>query len=222
MIDKLAETLENFSNNAIESQKEIDLLMKDVLKTGKMNPFIKSEVMQQYIKQPGFIFVSVEVMVLREAWIRNYSHALWCDEATDLVLGYSKDIVGVGSGSGFIEYLLQRAGADIVASDISAYKYWDYPYLNVEKLTSVDAVKKYPGKDLFLCWPSYGVSWAYDTIRALESGRYVFYIGEPNGCTGDKEFYKYINDKGCFERIDGYRIPQWFGFHDCLMIYRKK
>lgn len=218
---EIEEFLKNLPIIIEETRQKISPFFDDVLETGKISPLIKSTPMRDLIGDIPFMNSSLSLAVREHCFI-DFGMSLWCDKATDVVLELSKNLLAVGSGCGFIEYLLQRAGADIIATDLRAYDLWDYPHMNIERLSADDAIEKYSDRDLFLCWPSYNESWAFECIQKLKKDRLVFYVGEGGGCTADKDFNDYIMDNKYFQKVAYSCIPQWSGTRNCLMVFRKK
>ena len=224
-LQELKAFLENMENDSGETWAKISELLDDVLETGKIQPFINHEVMRPFINNSGIYnpFIATTLgLKLRDSYVLEFGLSFWCDRATEIIKRYSTNILGVGSGVAFVEYLLQRGGVDIIASDIKAYHHWEHTHMNVEKLSAVDAIEKYPERDLFICWPTLGSLWSYDAAKKLGSGRYLFHVGELTGCTGDPELADYLFDENDFETIGYCCIPQWLELRDCLTIFRKK
>lgn len=72
---------------------------------------------------------------------------------------------------------------------------------------------------LMLCWPPYGEPMAMDALRGYR-GQHVIYIGElGGGCTADDAFHSELATKWHF--VEELPIPQWWGIHDSVYIYRR-
>jgi hypothetical protein len=51
-------------------------------------------------------------------------------------------------------------------------------------------------------------------------GNTVIYIGEDaGGCTGNDEFHGILDRE--FKLINTQEIPQWYGIHDVMFVYRR-
>jgi hypothetical protein len=58
--------------------------------------------------------------------------------------------------------------------------------------------------------------------RALAAfrGEYVAYVGEGDGgCTADDRFHRVLAER--WSEVETVPIPQWYGLHDRLEIYRR-
>jgi hypothetical protein len=161
---------------------------------------------------------SYKMWKYRESFCANFSYAIPCLEALEIIKKY-QPILEVGAGSGFWSSLLSRIGCDVIATDTKEWKF-DGKHFDVFEMDSVSAVKQFPDRTILTCWPSYSERWAYDFLKIVDK-QTVIYIGESDGgCTACNRFHRLLNDS--FELIEGYHIPQWYGMHDYLMVYRKK
>ena len=160
----------------------------------------------------------------REDFRKGVSWHVPTEELVDLILKYGP-LVSVGSGFAYTESLVKQRGGDIIPTDIEPTENnpWcrdgDF-YCEVEKLKSGDAVKKYNDRNVFMAWPPYDTSMAYEAAKEIELGRYLIYVGEGyGGCTGDDQFFNELRDK--FEKVEDISIPQWCGIHDYCQVYKK-
>jgi len=107
---------------------------------------------------------------------------------------------------------------------------------------------EHSNRALFLCWPPYATSFAYDCLKAYQGDTLIF-VGEGSGgCTGDDDFFRLLDDhydqddddffrllgdhydqdddesdiKAQWEEVECVTIPQWEGIHDYMTIYRRK
>jgi hypothetical protein len=71
---------------------------------------------------------------------------------------------------------------------------------------------------LMLCWPPYNDSMAYEALRAFKGAKLI-YIGESDGCNATDAFFKLVEKK--WVEVKVINIPQWFGLHDHLFLYKK-
>jgi hypothetical protein len=141
-------------------------------------------------------------------------------------------ILEVGAGRGYWAKLIADAGVDIIATDPYSPEDAFYP---IEKLTDVEAVKKYgAGRTLLLIWPPYDMSVAFNALRAFEEvgGRRLIYIGEGvGGCTGDDPFHEAAGLGTSWRHDEGdpvadnrgwevtgteHDLPNWDGIHDSV------
>jgi hypothetical protein len=146
------------------------------------------------------------------------------ESLVELIKCYSP-VVSVGAGLAYTESIALEKGADIIATDISpdSLNKWcrgDYRML-VERKESVEAVKSYNDRNVFIAWPPYDNPMAFETAKAMEVGRVLIYVGESGGgCTGDGDFFNYLYEN--FEEIEiSAAIPSWSGIYDNVYVYRK-
>jgi len=145
-------------------------------------------------------------------------------DLVDSIIKYGP-ILSVGSGFGYTESLAKSQGADIIASDINPdiSNKWcrDGKYhCEVEKLTAVEAIQKYPDRNIFMAWPPYDHPMAHEVVKEMSVGNYLIYVGEGRGgCTGDDEFFdKLYKD---FEEIGVIDMISWRGIYDNCVVYKK-
>jgi hypothetical protein len=164
---------------------------------------------------------------LRDQFIRQFGFAIITCNVIKKISGYGP-LVEVGSGSGYWAYELRKAGIDVIATDPATGKYrwgntgghWETPWLDIERITGVEAVEKYPDRGLLTIWPDYDEPWAAETLRAFK-GTTVLYGGEGRGgCTGDDAFHDVLED--CFEEIESIALPQFDCIHDRLEVWKRK
>lgn len=142
-------------------------------------------------------------------------------------------LLEIGAGRGYWAKMLADAGADIIATDPYAPEHTFYP---VERLSGRDAVERYGrGRTLLLVWPPYGISVAYDALRAFErvGGRSLIYVGEGHrGCTADDDFHAAIGEVGWDDNsaienrgwkiVDvDYDLPNWMDVRDAVFFVER-
>lgn len=160
---------------------------------------------------------------LRRELVKKYSWAIPSEDALDSISKYS-GIVEMGAGSGYWSKLLQDRGVSILPFDLrigedNTYGHknaWTHIYQGGDEVLHKFALSV----NLFLCWPPHDQSMAYDCLSSFR-GRHVIYIGEGwGGCTGDDRFHEELETK--WDEILYKDIPQWYGLHDVLYIYKRK
>ena len=136
-----------------------------------------------------------------------------------------ENIIEIGAGCGYLAFLLNKHfECDIIATDIldplnNKWTNKKEPWTNIEILSGVDAVKKYPKSTLLTCWPPYNDSLAFDALTAYK-GKNLIYIGEDEGgCTGCDNFHNLLSTD--WKRIECIRIPNWKTIHDAVFIYKR-
>jgi hypothetical protein len=159
----------------------------------------------------------------REVAIKKYGFAIPCEEAVIALVALSP-LVEVGAGSGCWSRHIRASGGDIVAID-AGYVHEDrmssWSMEGIEKMDALEAIRKYPDRNVFMCWPSYDRGWAGNVVQAMKPGLSVAYIGESSGgCTADDRFFEII--EADFDEVMSMAIPTWKGLHDYLTIYRKR
>ncbi len=165
----------------------------------------------------------------RSTLIQKYSFAIPTREAIKGIIKYSP-IVEIGAGSGYWAYLIEQYGGSIVAFDNDERnKKWSKSSKQEEYFTKKwfpikygdeKEIDNYPNHTLFLCWVEYCSDYGLNSLKRYK-GKYFIHIAEPNGgCTDNNEFFEYL--KINFEEIKSFYIPQWYGIHDYLTIYKRR
>lgn len=175
---------------------------------------------------------------VRHALAPKYAWAIPSDEALAAIAGHGP-VVEIGAGTGYWASLLAPLIASggrrvapigrtipsampVAAYDIKPGKNgWTdgSTYYDVRRGGS-ERASDYPERTLFLCWPPYDDPMADDSLAAY-AGSVVAYIGESDGgCCASEAFFARLAAAWDVEtEID---LPQWWGVHDALTIYRRK
>ncbi len=183
---------------------------------------IKSDSLQYY-KQFLLLESEEAKKEKRLEFINKYSYAIPNQEAIKSIAKYSP-LIEVGAGHGYWSFLLDQAGANIIAFD--DYSWFGKTvltgenfYTDVEK-ASHKILKNYPERSLLLCWPPPFNDMAYKCVKTFK-GKYFIYIGEDyKGCTANEKFHEYVYEN--FDTIEQIEIPTWPNFYDRLFIYKRK
>jgi hypothetical protein len=167
---------------------------------------------------------------VRRLFIGKYGFAVPSRQMLEGVARLSKRIVEVGAGTGFMATQLRRFEIDVVATDLNAtgtsmYSFsvgsHDANVAPMETLCAVDAVRKYPDRDVFCSWPSLNEPWLTEAADAMQPGRLLFYVGEGyGGCTADDSFHELVQSPA-FEEVEYIPMAQFFGINDNLTVYRR-
>lgn len=194
--------------------------------------------MEQYLKSAGFPVESFEPwprngvmtrITLRDEIICKFGFAMLTSKIVETLRQFSP-ILEIGAGSGYWSYELQKVGVDVIATDPGTGKYrfdradvnggkWKF-WTEIEKLTALEAIAKYPHRSLLTVWPDYDDPWAATALKTY-SGDTVLYVGEGSGgCTGDEEFHSLLDLH--FPAKTVVEIPQHYGIHDVLHICQKE
>jgi hypothetical protein len=163
---------------------------------------------------------------IRDVLVRTYSWAIPNRQAIETIAHYSP-LVEVGAGSGYWAYLLQLAGADIIATDAQPGRPFSFdwpedskPWFDVQQCTAKDAVTLHSRRTLFLCWPTAGDEMASTALRQTEALHVVFVGWKDDDVTGDQDFHDALRrDWLLVETVD---IPQWPGMRDRLFVYKRR
>lgn len=135
-------------------------------------------------------------------------------------------ILEVGAGKGLWAKLMQDLGMHVTPTDLShtdnKYIKGD-PHTEVQMMDAVDAVNKFGDHSvLMLNWPPYNDPMAAQALKAFR-GNKLIYVGEGwGGCTGDDCFHNIIEKEWQLVEEREIDIPQWYGIHDWLHLYRRK
>lgn len=144
------------------------------------------------------------------------------DEAIEVIAALARPVVEIGAGTGYWAWLLQQDGVTVHAFDEKpGDNHWcdGEPWTNVQVGDHTALATVEPGSALMLCWPPYDSSMARDCITAY-TGDTLIYIGEDDGgCCADDAFFRTLETGWTIERC--VEIPQWYGLHDALWIYRR-
>lgn len=156
------------------------------------------------------------------------------NEAALSALSALGPLVEIGAGTGYWAALLRAQGVNIRAYDVrpprsigSKNHYhaggdtrdqgWGL-WTDVRYGTTMSA-SAHGDRALLLCWPPFETKMASDALRAYP-GDIVCYIGESaGGCTADDAFYARLERE--WTEIATLHLPQWYGVHDNLHIFRR-
>ena len=150
---------------------------------------------------------------------QEYAWAIPSEEALDILSSYNP-LVEMGAGGGYWAHLLRQRGVDILAYDSHpGDNQWVSKQWTKVRKGGPEKLRKLPGRTLFLCWPPYNEPMAAECLKNFR-GKYVIYVGESEGgCTGDDEFHSILDND--YTLVREQPIPQWYGIHDVMLIYRK-
>lgn len=158
----------------------------------------------------------------REEVVARFGFAIPCAEALDAIADLSP-LVEVGAGTGYWSALLEKRGADIIATDIDTndYSFAIGSVIDIETLDAVSAVQKYPDRNVLIVWPCYTSTWATECAVAMASGRMLALVSEGSGgCVADDSLFDLLESG--FEEVADISLPVWDGMHDRLTIHCKK
>ena len=184
------------------------------------------------LDSPFHVYLKTGVLDPRASycWCRldDFRHRFGFGVLTYDLLMYLKQyspIVEIGAGNGYWSYEFNAIGVDYVATDPKPGE-WPcfmgliYPGANIEKLTGVEAIAKYPTRNVLWCWPEYDQTYVTDTLASFADGEYFIYIGEGmGGCTGTDEFHEILESD--FSLVESRPMKQFEGLHDHLRVYQR-
>lgn len=164
---------------------------------------------------------TVEYFSSRETARKKFGFSIPDFNTLKFIKSLKQPILDVGAGNGYWVWELKKLGVDARATSLQ--KEW-YPlqmnWGDVENLTAIDAIAKYPNTVLMYNWPCYAEPWAHESLLTYQ-GNQVIYIGEGfGGCTANDGFHQELEDNW-IEKKKIY-IPQWWGLHDTFMYYERK
>ena len=162
---------------------------------------------------------------LRTAFIDRSGFAVLNRRAVEFIRPYGPLLeagagAGAGAGTGYWASELRQAGIDIIATDPSPESRWPGPGLRapVERLSGLEAINRYPERNLLLCWPDVA-RWPAEVIARFRD-EYLLYVGEDeNGCTGGPEMFEVLKQR--YELAEFHEIPRFRGMNDRLRVYRR-
>jgi len=184
---------------------------------------------------------------LRGELVRKYAWAIPNQEAL-ATLAKFQPLVEIGAGTGYWAYELRKRGVKIDAydqfpangddwteeeeslaskasdeADKVIGKNWyhkGYPSWTEVLPGTPDILKTYsPEWNLFLCWPPMTDMAAY--ALGYHRGEYIVYVGEDSGgCSANSMFWRLL--RRLYDHVESVAIPQWWGLHDGLDVYKKK
>jgi hypothetical protein len=178
----------------------------------------------------------------RDQFIREFGFAVPTREALDRICEFSP-LLEIGAGSGAWARLLAMRGADIIATDPSVETFldmragWQKTYHPVLPLAGKTAVRCWPKRNVFCCWPSLGQTWLRQAARAMLPGRALIVVRED--ATADERTWDYVEHH--FKPVANYipeiragdleighwvdntlELPNWHFLHDHLEVWIKK
>lgn len=90
------------------------------------------------------------------------------------------------------------------------------------KRGGVERAAQYPDAALFLCWPPYNTSMAYDALR-FYSGDMLIYCGEGRGgCTASDPFFQLVAEEWELVAENSSTHIAWDGIRDSVAIFTRK
>lgn len=167
---------------------------------------------------------------VRHEFIRTFGFAVLTGKAIEAMRPHAP-LLELGAGSGYWSYELRKHGIDVIPTDDHSGEYghfregakqrrWEGHFLEPEKLDALDAVRKYPNRNLLVVWPDYKEPWAADAL-SIFTGKTVIYMGEgEGGCTADDWFHELLET--IYSDQEYVRMPHFWGLHDDHLTIARK
>lgn len=153
----------------------------------------------------------------RHEMVQRYAWAIPNEEAIMTLKRYSP-ILEIGAGKGYWAMLMREVETAVQAFDLKSSEEVPGSWSTVFEIYE-NTFKYTKDWTLFLCWPPYEESMAYDAITRFD-GEHVIYIGEGyGGYTADDKFHDYLYEN--FVQIHAVKLPQWDGIHDDMTIWER-
>lgn len=175
----------------------------------------------------------------RDAFCGEYTWAIPDPDSLDFVAQWlAPAAIEIGAGTGYWAWQLSQLGVDMLAYDLyppqhTGQNHYHSPrtpdksgligqvrsvFFDVRAGNELVA-KQFPERILFLCWPPYESSFAFDCLKAYQGKRLVF-IGESSGgCTANDAFYGALNEN--WQEIAEHKPVQWSGIRDHISVYER-
>jgi len=160
-----------------------------------------------------------------ELFRRHFAYTFPTKEMIDKMVEFigNDGVIEVGAGKGLHAYLLQLKGVNIITTDDYSWATPQngYAFMNIEKLSHLDSIKKYNDKNvLLLIWPPFDNPMAYDTLKTFKGNKFIFIGEEEGGATGDDKFHKLLKKEWYLK--DTVEIPQFIMAFDKVYMYDMK
>lgn len=158
---------------------------------------------------------------------KKYSLTVLDDEALDFLKRYHP-IIEIEAENGYISYLLNQIGIDIVAFDKKPSKeQW-----TLVKIGNSRHVKYFPRRNLLLNWPNPNNESGYNAIKHFNEttkanhfiflGEYKKTKGSPSNnkyTSGTDKFYQYLEKN--FSKVAEKKLPNWKLTETKLIVFEK-
>jgi hypothetical protein len=186
---------------------------------------------------PGGLRNVLDLPSRRKELAAVFAWAIPDDPALAMAARHSP-LLECGAGTGYWAALLAGGGADVLATDVSPagggsgdggnpnpFHRTHRPWAEVAALDAGRAVRAYPGRTLFLCWPPFDDDAAsYAPLRAYR-GDVLLYAGDVpgrdgmRGATGTARFHRELALN--WTPTEQAALPNWPGLGDRLVAYRR-
>lgn len=169
----------------------------------------------------------LQCAIARETLIKKYAYAIPSSKALEEIAKFSP-LIEIGAGRGYWAAMIEEYGGNVLCFDIAPpntsdnnhyfsgskifHEVFDGGPEMLSEMKNIDAYEF----TLFLCWPPYSDSMAYDCLRRYVGENFIF-VGEDNA--GDDQFWELLNKE--WYLTNTIEIPQWDGIHDRVTFYKR-
>lgn len=188
-------------------------------------------------KQRSFLWdensLDMNSLLLRDELIRLCGYSFLCYRWIRPLANWigSRVCLEIMGGSGALSYGLRSCGVNIHCTDNRQWEqqqplWFCNPWVDVEKLDAIDAIRKYGKKAaVVICsWP-YMDDDCYHALMAMRKANpnaVLLYIGEgPSGATASDKFFENaipVDDPAFYKAVEGYRSA--YAIHDSPRLYK--
>jgi hypothetical protein len=162
----------------------------------------------------------------RRMFTFNFAWAIPTINAVDAIVEFAgpDQILEICCGLGLWAGLIRARNGNIIPTDpfVSHWTSKGQKYVQpIHQLDGVSAVNKFKTNVLFICWPGYDESYAYDTLKAFKGNKLV-YIGESKeGCNANDDFFVLLDNE--WDEIHySCNILRWCGINDNIRFFTRK
>lgn len=207
--------------------------LNELLNTGLAN-----DSLHQYLYQPnngyGAMGHHFELFKMREHYINNFGFALLSHKLINSLSEQLKDknVLEVGSGTGFLSYCLQNEGVFVTPLDEKPIQNNQYNFttcytdLVISEASEYikDSFTKNPFDSIIMSWPSYETDFAHNVLKNMKKGQQLYYCGENyGGCTGNDAFFDLLDTKTVLNEKLTEQLHTdsllWPGLHDSWYVF---
>jgi len=193
------------------------------------NPFW--EEVQHLFHGKDHFELAYEQMKERENFCRRFAWAIPDPESLVFVAKYlGPYAVEMGAGNGYWAWLLRQLGTHVEAYDKyppdNPEEHKNDYFLFMERTwhpvreAGPEILRFHAHHSLFLCWPPFRDSMAFDCLQAYRGERLVYIGEEEEGCTANNKFFSLLYRE--WEEVANHAIAQWYGVHDCIQVFDRK
>lgn len=150
----------------------------------------------------------------RFEFIEKYGFPVLTREAVERAAAEGP-LLDAGAGKGYQTHELRRAGADVLAVDISVP---DDAWTDVTEADALDIARE-TDRTLFLAWPPRDADFGRELLAAY-NGDTVVYVGEPRDADPANDGMHEILETE-FRLVDTVSLPSWPGIDDDLYVYER-